>query len=62
MQINDQMPGANPVWLGYVAVPDVDAAVVDWTAAGGTVQMPAMDVPTSEGRRCSPIRTACRCT
>lgn len=45
MQINDQMPGAKPVWLGYVAVPDVDAAVTDWTAAGGSVQMPMMDIP-----------------
>lgn len=45
MQITDQMPGAQPVWLGYVAVPDVDAAVADWTAAGGSVQMPAMDIP-----------------
>jgi predicted enzyme related to lactoylglutathione lyase len=45
MQINDQMPGAKPVWLGYVAVPDVDAAVAEWTVAGGRVQMPAMDIP-----------------
>jgi predicted enzyme related to lactoylglutathione lyase len=45
MQINEQMPGAMPVWLGYVAVPDVDAAADDWTAAGGSVQMPAMDIP-----------------
>jgi len=45
MQINEQMPGAKPVWLGYVGVPDVDAAVADWTAAGGSVQMPAMDIP-----------------
>ena len=27
MQINDQMPGVKPIWLGYVGVPDVDAAV-----------------------------------
>ncbi|NWF46395.1 VOC family protein [Hydrogenophaga sp. D2P1] len=45
MQINEQMPGAKPVWLGYVGVPDVDAAVADWTAAGGSVQMPMMDIP-----------------
>ncbi len=45
MQITEQMPGAKPVWLGYVGVPDVDAAVADWTAAGGSVQMPAMDIP-----------------
>lgn len=45
MQINDQMPGVEPVWLGYVAVPDVDDAVADWTVGGGSVQMPAMDIP-----------------
>ena len=45
MQITDQMPGVKPVWLGYVAVPDVDVTVADWTAAGGSVQMPAMDIP-----------------
>jgi predicted enzyme related to lactoylglutathione lyase len=45
MQITEQMRGARPVWLGYVAVPDVDAAVADWCAAGGSVQMPAMDIP-----------------
>lgn len=45
MQITDQMPGMQPVWLGYVAVPDVDAAVADWTASGGSVHMPAMDIP-----------------
>ncbi|MBE0587632.1 MAG: VOC family protein [Hydrogenophaga sp.] len=45
MQLNEQMPGATPVWLGYVGVADVDAAVADWTAAGGSVQMPAMDIP-----------------
>ncbi|MET0178998.1 MAG: VOC family protein [Novosphingobium sp.] len=37
--------GARPGWLGYVGVPDVDAAIEDWTGAGGTVRMPAMDVP-----------------
>ena len=26
MQINEQMPGAKPVWLGYVGVPDVDGS------------------------------------
>ncbi len=45
MQITEQMAGAKPLWLGYVAVPDVDAAVADWTGAGGSVQMPAMDIP-----------------
>ena len=45
MQINDQMAGVKPIWLGYVGVPDVDASVADWTKAGGIVQMPAMDIP-----------------
>lgn len=34
-----------PGWLGYIAVDDVDAALVQITAAGGTVHMPAMDIP-----------------
>jgi uncharacterized protein len=47
MQINDEMKagGARPVWLGYIAVDDVDASVASITRAGGSAQMPAMDVP-----------------
>ena len=47
MQITDEMSagGAQPCWLGYLAVDDVDASVAAITAAGGTVQMPAMDMP-----------------
>lgn len=47
MQLTPEMRdgGARPAWLGYVGVPDVDAAVADWTAAGGSVRMPAMDIP-----------------
>ena len=37
--------GARPVWLGYLHVDDVDAAVAAITADGGAVQMPAMDLP-----------------
>lgn len=37
--------GARPCWLGYLAVDDVDASVAAITAAGGTVHMPAMDLP-----------------
>lgn len=37
--------GARPVWLGYLEVADVDAAVAAITADGGAVQMPAMDIP-----------------
>lgn len=46
MAITDEMAagGARPCWLGYIAVDDVDASVASITAAGGSVQMPAMDV------------------
>jgi predicted enzyme related to lactoylglutathione lyase/uncharacterized protein YbaA (DUF1428 family) len=37
--------GARPVWLAYVAVDDVDRAVASILQRGGSVQMPAMDVP-----------------
>lgn len=45
LQLTDQMTagGARPVWLGYINVPDVDAAVAAIAAQGGTTQMP----PTS---------------
>ncbi len=36
--------GAVPCWLGYIGVDDVDASVAAITSAGGTVQMPAMDL------------------
>ena len=37
--------GMRPMWLGYVAVADVDASVAGVTAAGGAVHMPRIDVP-----------------
>ena len=37
--------GARPTWLGYVAVPDVDATVASFEAAGGRVHSPATDMP-----------------
>ncbi|WP_156679961.1 VOC family protein [Sphingomonas profundi] len=37
--------GLRPGWLGYVGVDDVDAAVAAITAGGGTVHMPANDLP-----------------
>jgi hypothetical protein len=37
--------GARPVWLGYLGVDDVDAAVAKAVAAGATVQMDAFDAP-----------------
>lgn len=37
--------GARPCWLGYLYVPDVDAAIAAITADDGTVLMPATDLP-----------------
>lgn len=37
--------GARPCWLGYLGVDDVDASVAAITTSGGTVLMPARDVP-----------------
>lgn len=47
MQLSEEMKqgGARPVWLGYIGVDDVDRTVADITAMGGSVQMPATDIP-----------------
>ncbi len=37
--------GAQPCWLGYLQVADVDAAASAIVADGGAVLMPAMDLP-----------------
>lgn len=37
--------GARPLWIGYLEVDDVDAAVDAIKADGGAVQMPATDLP-----------------
>ncbi len=37
--------GARPCWVGYIHVADVDKATAAITADGGTVIMPAMDLP-----------------
>ncbi len=37
--------GAPPCWLGYVGVADVDAMIEQVKAAGGSVLMPAADIP-----------------
>jgi hypothetical protein len=37
--------GGRPLWLGYICVDDVDAAVAAITADGGQVHMPATDMP-----------------
>ena len=36
--------GARPGWIGYVAVPDVDAAVAGVEQAGGSVHKPGFDI------------------
>lgn len=37
--------GARPAWVGYITVDDVDARVAAAQAAGGSVLMPAFDMP-----------------
>ncbi len=37
--------GAQPVWLGYFGVDDVDASVAGIVADGGKVHLPAFDIP-----------------
>ncbi len=37
--------GARPIWIGYLHVADVDAAVTAIKAEGGAVQMDPMDIP-----------------
>lgn len=37
--------GAQPCWIGYIAVDDVDASVASILNSGGAVHMPAMDLP-----------------
>lgn len=47
MQLTPEMKagGAQAVWLGYIAVEDVDQSIADITAAGGSVHLPAFDMP-----------------
>jgi len=40
-----QAGGARPRWLFYVGVDDVDATVQKITAAGGSIHLPAFDMP-----------------
>jgi predicted enzyme related to lactoylglutathione lyase len=37
--------GARPGWVGYVAVPDVDAKAAEAAAAGGCICHPPADIP-----------------
>lgn len=47
MPLDDDMlaAGARPAWLGYIAVDDVDARVQAIEASGGSLCMPATDIP-----------------
>ena len=47
MPLSEEMKqcGARPIWLGYIGVDDVDQTVARVTAPGGSVQMPARDIP-----------------
>ena len=48
MPISPEMAehGARPAWVAYIAVDSVDASAASITAAGGSVMMPAMDIPS----------------
>src|SRR3546814_1989223 len=37
--------GARRAWMGYIHTPDVDGMIAATEAAGGTVHMPATDLP-----------------
>jgi uncharacterized protein len=47
MRLSTEMKagGARPTWLFYIGVDAVDANVAKITAAGGSVRMPAFDIP-----------------
>ncbi|MDT9599027.1 VOC family protein [Sphingosinicella rhizophila] len=47
MQLTDEMlgHGARPAWVGYIGVPDTDAAAKQIVAAGGSVHMGPDDIP-----------------
>ena len=47
MRLTDDMNqhGAKPIWLGYIAVDDVDATVAKIEAKGGKTHLPAFDIP-----------------
>jgi uncharacterized protein len=38
-------PGPPPFWIGYVSVPDIEATLKQATSLGGTVHVPATDIP-----------------
>lgn len=37
--------GARPMWMGYLSTPDVDRQVAAIVGEGGTLQLPATDIP-----------------
>jgi len=37
--------GGKPIWVGYIAVDDVDASIERILSAGGTLLMPATEIP-----------------
>ncbi|BBS87353.1 MULTISPECIES: VOC family protein [Aeromonas] len=43
---NPQMAGVPPHWATYIAVDDVDARLAKVTRHGGSLVVPAMDIPT----------------
>jgi len=47
LPLTDEMKagGAQPCWLGYIAVTDVDASAAAIAKAGGTVCIPPTDIP-----------------
>lgn len=47
LPLTDEMAGhgARPIWLGYISVDDVDAAVESIEKEGGKALMPAFDIP-----------------
>jgi predicted enzyme related to lactoylglutathione lyase len=47
MRLTEEMiaGGAKPTWLFYIGVDDVDASIAKIKAAGGSVLMPAWDIP-----------------
>jgi predicted enzyme related to lactoylglutathione lyase len=46
LQLTDAMRdhGAHPIWLGYIAVDDVDASVAEIETRGGKALMPAQEI------------------
>lgn len=46
LRLTDEMcqHGAQPVWMGYVGVDDVDATLAKLERLGGAILMPAMDI------------------